>query len=184
MITKKDSQIKLLKYGKRAVFALISIMIVFIIYIVTWNIKVHELYRNIEENHWSDEEIYYTKTIDSIQYVVFKNRSYNIFNLPDKLQLQASANYTTGNSAIISGVTIYLDDPKSPFTIQWNNNTLRNQSLIMDETFLYKPELQPVENQNIPYEFKTIFIEELNKEKPYLQTFFKEVKKQWIIINS
>lgn len=169
--------------GKWIVVFIAVILISIVLYFAIWNMKVNTLYKNLKDDNWSDEGFYYTKTEDSIQYVVFKNQTYKIWYLPEKLSLDASANYTVDERAFIGGVTIHFEGNKNNFTVSWSNNALRGQILQMDSSFEYKNDLQPLEKQSIPYEFEKVFNKELDIERPYLKPFLNEVEKKWKEIN-
>jgi len=183
MIKKKDLQANIGRKGKWIVVFITVILVSIILYFAIWNIQVNKLYKNLKDDNWSEEDLYYTKTENSIQYVVFKNKTYNIWYLPKNLPLQAQANYTSGEKGFIGGASIYFEGNKNNFTVSWSNNALRGQDLQMDSSFEYKNDLQPLEKQSIPYEFEKIFNTELDIERPYLKPFLNEVENKWKKIN-
>lgn len=183
MIKKKDLQANIGRKGKWVIVVIAVILISAALYFSIWSIKVHTLYKHLRDDNWSDKGFYYTKTEDSVQYVVFKNQTHILWYLPEKLPLQAQANYTNGERAMIGGVMIHFEGDTNDFTVTWSNNALRGQSLQMDSSFEYKNDLQPLEKQSIPYEFEKVFNKELDIERPYLKSFLNEVEKKWKEIN-
>lgn len=183
MIKKKDFQANMGKKGKWLVVFIGIILLSTVVYFTVLTIKINALYKNLKTDAWQEEEFNYTQIDDSIQYNVFKIETYNIFAIPDKLQITATALYTMDDRAFIGGSTIYYDGNKENFSITWSERALVGQQLRMDYTFEYKKELQEIDSQTLSYEFEKVFDEELEIERPYLKSFLNEVEKKWEEIN-
>jgi transcriptional regulator with XRE-family HTH domain len=183
MLDKKDSQIKLFRKSKKIGLILIAMLIFGSLYNQILTYKTNSLYRNLEEQGWKDEGVLFSQQEDSIRYAVYKISTYNIFAIPDKLPIFATAEYSMDNMAFITGVRVNYSGDSSNFGVSWTERDLKGQSIRMDTSFEYKKEIQPLENQTISYEFEKVFARELDIERPYLKVFLDSIEKKWKKIN-
>ncbi|MHC5230145.1 helix-turn-helix domain-containing protein [Enterococcus sp. LJL99] len=183
MIKKKDFQVTVGRIGKWFGLLFLGSLFVGILYYSFLTEKKDQLYKNVVNQKWQNEDFYYTQIEDSIQYIVFKNKTMKLWNFPTQLSVTANANYTMDNRALISGVSIQYVGNKKNFLVSWNERDLIGKQLVMDDTFEYKKELQPLENQTMSYEFEKILKKELDIERPYLKDFLEEVDRKFQEIN-
>lgn len=178
----KDSQ-------KGRIYTKISVVLVLLvlilgIYFVVWKVKVNNLYQNINNQNWTENEFDYSKVQDSIEYKVNKVITYKIWDIPNELTITAEAKYTEGSQAYINGVSIVdYDGNKDKFKVSWSNRDLIGQTIFMDTSFKYDKNLQSLEQQTVSYEFEKIFNDELEIERPYMKDFLDKTNNEWLKIN-
>jgi len=180
MIKKKDSQVRVATRGIRV---MLIILILIALYFSFIQIKKNNLYKNIKKDNWQDEGISFVLRDETIQYNIYKIKTFNIFSIPKTLPLVAVPINSVGERAIIGRVILHFDGDKENFYINWMDGDLRSQVLNLDSSFTYKKELQPLQKQDLSYEFEKIFNKELEKEGPFLEPFLKEVDKKWKEVN-
>lgn len=184
MIKKKDTQVKTSEKGKKILIVLVIILLLISLYYGALTIKKNNLYKNVRKGDWEEEAgITYVKRTDDAQYNVFKIRGYNLFTIPKTLEVTATPINSVGERAITDMMMLYYNGDKDDFYVIWNNGDLAGQKLQMDSSFTYKKELQPLEEQNMSFEFEKIFERELDKQRPYLEPFLDDVEMAWQEVN-
>lgn len=184
MIKKKDAQVRTIEKGKRIIIIIGGIVVLVALYFGILTIQRNDLYKNVKNENWEDEGIYFVQYGENVQYNIFKIRNYNIFNAPKSLSISANPINSVGERAFIDKVMLVFNGDKENFYISWTDGDLAGQGLYMDSEFKLKKELQPIEKQTISYEFEKIFNKKLDAERPFLEPFLNEVDEKWREVNN
>lgn len=185
MIKKKDTQVTIGKRSVKVGIICLGILGLVGIYFIILHAKINYLYRNINNSDWKDEGITFVQRGDSIQYDIFKIKSYNIFTIPKTLPVSAMPINIDMNAErhIINSATIDFDGNMDNFYITWLTGPLENKGFQMSSSFEYDTNLQKQKNLDISNLEKETINKELDVERPYLDSFLSEIEKKWQEIN-
>ena len=172
MVEKLSKDIREGQKYKKLFLILLIIVLCIGGYFTILQLRLNNFYSGVKE--WNQNGQTYNLIEDNIQYHVVKIDNYNLFTIPEELELMSS--YISENEKF----NMYYSGDDSNIKIYWTTGALNGLELSFDKEFIFDNVNQ---RNKFSYEIQELINKNLDKDKKELTILYKQTKNKWEEIN-